>query len=63
MKDTYIHQRNFTKAQSIHCTPQNNSRKLQKPTISNGWIMETETKQRHNETNRSYQPNGSNRYL
>jgi hypothetical protein len=29
---------------------------------SKGQIMETETKQRHNETNRSYEPNGSNRY-
>jgi hypothetical protein len=25
--------------------------------------METETKQKHSETNRSYEPNGSNRYF
>jgi hypothetical protein len=25
--------------------------------------METESKQRHNETNRSYEPNGFNRYI
>lgn len=41
----------------------NNSRRLQHLTLSNGEIMETETKQRHSETNRSYEPNGSNRYL
>jgi hypothetical protein len=36
---------------------------FQHPTLSNGQIMETETKQRHRETNRSYEPNGFNRYL
>jgi exonuclease III len=31
--------------------------------LTNGQIMGTETKQRHSETNRSYKPNVSNRYL
>jgi hypothetical protein len=54
---------NLAKAQSTHCTSYNNSGRLQLPTISNGQIMEIETKQIHSETNRSYEPNGSNRYL
>ena len=33
------------------------------PTLINGQILETETKQRHIETNRSYERNGFNRYL
>jgi hypothetical protein len=32
-------------------------------TLSSEQIMETESKQRHGETNRSYEPNGFNRYL
>ena len=36
---------------------------LQHTTFINGQIMETETKQGHSETNRSYETNGSNRYL
>ena len=35
-KGTHIHYRNFTKAQSTHCTPHNNSGRLQQPTLSNG---------------------------
>jgi hypothetical protein len=62
-KGTHIHKRNFTKAQSTHCTSHNNSGRLQHPTLINGQILETETKQRHSETNRSYGPNGFNRYL
>jgi exonuclease III len=31
--------------------------------LINGQIMETQTKQRHSETNRSYGPNGFKRYL
>jgi hypothetical protein len=47
-----------------HITPQyNNSGRFAHPILSNGQIMETETKQRHSETTRSYEPNGSNRYL
>jgi hypothetical protein len=47
-----------------HITPShNNSGRLQHPTLSNGQIIETETKQRHSEINRSYEPNGSNSYL
>jgi hypothetical protein len=43
-----------TKAQSKHHTPHNNSGRLQHPILSNEQIMETESKQRHSETNRSY---------
>jgi hypothetical protein len=32
-------------------------------TLINGHILETETKQRHSETNRSFKTNGFNRYL
>ena len=58
-RGTHIHKRNFTKAQSTHY----NSGRLQHPTFINGQIMETETKQRQSETNRSYEPSGSSRYL
>ena len=50
----------FTTAQSTHCTSHTNSGRLQHPTIINGQIIETETKQRNSETNRSYELNGSN---
>jgi hypothetical protein len=33
------------------------------PTLISGQILETETKQRHIETNRSYETNAFNRYL
>jgi exonuclease III len=39
------------------------SGRLQHTTFINGQIMETETKQGHSETNRSYETNGLNRYL
>jgi hypothetical protein len=46
-----------------HITPlHNNSGRLQHPTLSNGQIMEIETKERHSGTNRTYEPNVSNRY-
>jgi hypothetical protein len=62
-KGTHIYKRNFTKVQSMHCTSHNNSGRLQHPTLINGQIMQTETKQTHSETNRSYETNGFNRYL
>jgi hypothetical protein len=47
-----------------HIAPHNNSRRLQHPTLINGQILVTETKQRQNETNRScYETNGFNGYL
>ena len=46
-----------------HCTSHNKSGRIQHPTLINGQIMETQTKQRHIENNRSYGPNGFNRYL
>jgi hypothetical protein len=42
---------NFIKAQRTHFTTHNNSGRLQHPTLSNGHIMEKETKQKHSETN------------
>ena len=53
----------FSKAQSTHCTSHNNSGRLQHTTFINGQIVETETKQGHSETNRSYETNGPDRYL
>jgi exonuclease III len=37
--------------------------RFQHPTLTNGKVIETETKQRHSETKRGYEPNGFNRYL
>jgi hypothetical protein len=51
-----------TKAQSTHCTIHNNSGRFQH-TVINGQIIETESKQRQNETNRSHEPNGFNSNL
>jgi hypothetical protein len=51
------------KPKSTHCTTHNNSGRLQHSNLINGQIMETETKQRHSETNRSYETNVFNRYL
>ena len=63
MQGIHIHKRNFTKAQSTHCTSHNNSGRLQHPTFINGQVIETETKQRHSETNRNFEANGFNSYL
>jgi hypothetical protein len=49
---THIHKRNFIKVQNTHCTSHNNSGRLHHPTLSNRHTMETETKQRHSETNK-----------
>jgi hypothetical protein len=38
------------KAQKAHCNSLNNSGKLQHPTVTNGLVIERETKQRHRET-------------
>jgi hypothetical protein len=54
--------RNNTKTQITHQTPQNNGGKLQHPTFNNGQVIKTETKQRNNEINRCYEPNGSIRH-
>jgi hypothetical protein len=53
----------FTKETLLKLKAHNNSERLQHSTLMNGQIMETETKQRYCETNRTYEPNGSNRYL
>jgi len=47
----------------ILCTTNNNSRRFKHPTFINGQIRETEIKQRHRKTNRSYEPNVFNIYL
>jgi exonuclease III len=52
-----------SKAQSTHCTSHNNSGRLQHTAFTDGQIMETETKQGHSETKRSYETKGSDRYL
>jgi len=46
-----------------HSTSHKNSGRFQHPTLINGQMMETQTKQKHRETNRSYEPNGLNKYL
>jgi len=55
-KGTYIYKRHYTKTQSTHCTTHNNSGRFQHATLINGQILETETKQRYRETNRSHEP-------
>jgi exonuclease III len=55
--------KNFSKAQSTHCTSHNNSGRLQHTTFINGQIMEREIKQGHRENNRSDETNVLNRYL
>jgi hypothetical protein len=62
-KGTHMHKRKFTKAQSTHCTSHNNNGRLQHHTLINGQIIETKTKQRYSETNRSYETNRFNGYL
>jgi hypothetical protein len=57
-----VHIKTFSKAQSTHCNSHNNSGRLQHPTLISGQIMKTETKQKHSETNRIYEPNGLNIY-
>ena len=56
-KGIHFHQRTFTKAQSTHYISHNNSGRLQHSNLNNGQIMETENNQRHNVTNRTYEPN------
>ena len=63
MKGCPHSKRIFTKFHSTQCASYNNSGRHQHPTLINGQIMETETKQRDSETNRSDEPNGFKRYL
>ena len=42
---SHIHKRNFINAKSTLCTSHNNSGLLQHPTLINGQIIETQTKQ------------------
>jgi hypothetical protein len=57
-KGSHIHKRNFSKPQNTHCTAHYNSGRLPNPSLINGHILETKTKNRHSETNRSYETNG-----
>ena len=40
-----------------HIAPHINNGRLQHPTLSNGQILETDTKQRHMDTHKSYETN------
>jgi hypothetical protein len=62
-KCTHIHKRNFKEAQNTYWSTYNNRGRLQHPTLTNEKVIETESKQRHIETKRDYEPNGFNRYL
>ena len=46
-----------------HIAPHNNSGRLQHPTLTSGQILGAKAKQRHNETNRTYEINRFDRYL
>ena len=59
----YIHKRNITKAKVTHQTPHINSERCQHSSLTNGQVIETETKQRNNETNRGYESYRPNRCL
>jgi hypothetical protein len=63
MPQTQGHPHSFTKAQNTHQISHNNSERLQHPTFTNGQVIETETKQRHRETKRGYEPNGLKRCI
>ena len=56
-KGMHIHKRNVSKAQNKHWTSHNKSGRFQHPTLTNGQVIETETKLRHSETKRGYEPN------
>ena len=62
-KGIHIGKRNFTKVQNTHWISHINSGRPYHVILINGWVVETESKQRHSDTNRSYKPNGFNRYL
>ena len=52
----------FTKAQITHWTTHNNSSEgLQHFTLTSGQVYQKETKKENTETDRCYEPNGSNR--
>ena len=50
-KSTQIHKRNFSKPQNTHWTPINNSGRFQHTTLTNGQVIETETKERQTQWN------------
>jgi hypothetical protein len=59
---TFI-KRNFTEAQSTHCTSQNNTGICEYNTLISGQVMERKSTQRHSETKRNYEANEFNRYI
>jgi hypothetical protein len=52
----------ISEAKNTHSTSHNNSWRLQHPTLINRQMLETENKQKHSETNRSFETNEFNRY-
>jgi len=60
---THIQKLNFIKDQKTQWNPHKNSEKLLHLNLINGQITETETKQRHSETNWGYESNEFKRYL
>ena len=60
-KRTYIHKRNYTKAENRHWTPHNNNERLQHHILTNGQVIDRETKKRQIETNRGDETNWFNR--
>ena len=62
-KDTYIFKRNVTKAKKAHTKPHTIIVGYFSTSLINGQVIETETKERHSETNKSTEPNGFNSYL
>ena len=62
-KGTHVHKRNFTKVQKYIETHTITVGRLQHPTFTYEQVNETETKQRHSETNGSYGLNGINSYI
>jgi hypothetical protein len=62
-KGIHIRKRNFSNAQNTYGNSHKNSGSFQHPILPNGQIIKIESKQKNGETNRSYEPNGFNRYL
>ena len=60
---TFIKETLLQRKAHIACHTIRVGERLQHHTLTNGQIIEIETKQRHMDTNRSYETNGFNMYL